>query len=136
MLCAAGVAVLLLHVLLTAFVPPELLLLADHDHVTLGYITPEAWQEHLKFHLQQARDLLAGVKTTAGTTTQGSTRILSMPGCDMSVQNTSPLALAVLPVSHTQMHLVRVAGTAIEYPQTLDRSPQRRVPHLPPRNSV
>ena len=132
LLRAAGVSVIILHALLMACMPQELLLLTNHDHVTLGYITPQEWQDHLKFHLQQARDLIAGTHTSAGTHTASGTKIISVAACDMGVQSTSTLALAVLPCIVLPVRMAPLAGAALSHPRALDLSPRFSVPHLPP----
>jgi hypothetical protein len=132
LLRAAGVSVLILHALLMACVPQELLLLSNHDHVMLGHITPQEWQAHLKFHLQQAHDLIAGTHASTSAHAASDNEIISVVACDMSVQSTSTLALAVLPCIVLPIRMAPLAGAALSHPHALDLSPRVSVPHLPP----
>jgi hypothetical protein len=124
--------VLILHVLLTAFAPQELLLLAGHDHMTQGTLTREEWQAHLRFHLQQARTLLDGAHTTADNHHTGDSRIISVTADDIGVHNTAPPALALLPSGRALMGFTPGRGEAITCLCALDLSPALDVPHLPP----
>ena len=133
LLCGAGVAVLMLHALLTAFAPAELLLLSNHDHLGLGLITPQQWQDHLRFHLQQARNYLVGIQPAAANQDAKATPIMSLPWCDLMVQTTYVLATVMLPSSLLRLGLLKTGDTLV-HPYTLDLSPTLAVPHLPPRS--
>ena len=133
LLCGAGVAVLMLHALLTAFAPAELLLLSNHDHLELGLITPQQWQEHLRFHLQQARNYLAGIQPAVVHQDGNAPPMMSLPWCDLMVQSTYLLATVMLPSSLLHLGLVKTSDTLLP-PYSLDLSPHLFVPHLPPRS--
>jgi hypothetical protein len=133
---AASVAVLVLHALVTALAPAELLLLSDHDHVVLGTVTPEQWAEHLQFHLQQARDYLAGIHVHAPGIDHHTTgaQIISLPWCDMSVQNTQPMSFAILPCAAIQVGAAALHLMVVVPPDSLDLSPSFLTLHRPPRS--
>jgi hypothetical protein len=130
---AASAAVLILHAVLLAIAPAELMLLADHDHILLGFVTPAQWQEHLLLHLRQARDLLAGIHTPDPSQPASSPQIISVSGCGMSVQSNSTQALAMLPLSPVDLSIGRATGAPIVHPHSIDLSPRLNVPRLPPR---
>jgi len=129
----AGICVIVLHALITALVPQELLLLTGHDHVTQGALTREEWQEHLKFHLQQARDLLDGAHTsTESHHAAGDSKIISLTTAEVGIHNTASPALALLPSSGVRIGFVAARGEALLCFCALDLSPALDVPHLPP----
>ncbi len=49
-----GLIILVAHMLLTAFVPVEILLLGNHDHIVLGSIFEDDWRVHERAHVQMA----------------------------------------------------------------------------------
>jgi hypothetical protein len=133
---AVGAAVVIFHALLIAFTPTELLLLAEHTHITEGHVTPQEWEEHLRHHLKQARDYLVGIHThdIAGLPGTPSTKIFSAPGGESDAQNTASLAEALLPFSLSSAGRVSQVRGRVGPFVALDRSPRHDVPRRPPRN--
>jgi hypothetical protein len=128
----AGICVIVLHALLTAFVPQELLLLTGHDHVIQGTLTREEWQEHLKFHLQQAKDLLDGAHTTESHHAAEKSKVISITAAEVGIHNTTSPALALLPSGSIRAGFVPGRDEAVLCLCAQDLSPALDVPHLPP----
>jgi hypothetical protein len=130
----ASFAVLMVYVLLTSFVPAELLLLANDDDVYVEPITREEAEEHFVEHLQRVKYSLAGVgaPVTEHVPNTRAPKITSKP-IEMGVQSKAALAIAVVPDGLIFIGILKAIGARMAYPYVLDLSPQFGVLRLPPR---
>jgi hypothetical protein len=85
--------------------------------------------------VQQARDYLAGVVTPVpgGKTEPVDSNIFSLPWCDMFVQSSFALAVA-MPAACAPLNLPQPVIAPVIHPGALDLSLRLSVPHLRPRN--
>lgn len=124
--------VLIAHTLITACVPAPILLLAQHAHIVIGKISPEAWVAHTQWHLKQVNghfeqaepDVLAAPVTG---------KIISAKGCDLQALQAYYAALRGAPQRLWLGVDWAVTGERPDPPAPCLHSPDLSVPHPPPR---
>ena len=131
MVGATGVAILILHALMMAFIPAQILLLADHDHLTLGVPTAEEWQAHLHHHLQEAQDYLAGRATAIPAPQKVNVTIASEARSVAGI--VKELAPALVAIRFLGGAAVEPGDRAVCCAGPFARTPASIVPRLPPR---
>jgi hypothetical protein len=112
--------VLIVHTLVTAFVPAPILLLSQHEHIVIGKISAEAWIAHNRWHLKQVNGHF--VQDESETPVVSTGNIISAKGCDLQALQAYYAALrgALHPTSLD-------AGLVL-----CDQHPEPAAPHLQP----
>ena len=120
---------LLAHTLVTACVPAPILLLSQHDHITIGKISSEDWIAHTQWHLKQVNGHFEQAQPDAPT--QG--KIISAKGCDLQALQSYYAALrGVLQRAQCNLDWV-TTGEYPSLPHPLAHTFDASVPYPPPR---
>jgi hypothetical protein len=126
----AVLGLLLLQTILFAVAPAPLLMLAGHEHVVIGVVTPEQWRKHQEAHIlaAQVREAHATHRADAAP----SAHIISTGDVHSSLSILQGRAAFTVPDCPVICFLIRWSEPVTRAaPATF--SPPLDVPHQPPR---